>query len=175
MQKGGPGGPPFKPGAGNGTRTRDNYLGKVELYQLSYSRSSMYFALPSSGEPHTRSASRADLVLRTAIERGPSLMLGYPRKPRTSHYHRAGTLAIAQVPADLLFMLPGRWRQKPGKRSDIFPESSVLSRSGLPRGHPRIRVTQFSDGPQHALRVRPGSEGSYPDFPEATDLIYENR
>ncbi len=24
--------------AGNGTRTRDNYLGKVELYQLSYSR-----------------------------------------------------------------------------------------------------------------------------------------
>src|SRR5512137_1287808 len=26
-------------GAGNGTRTRDIYLGKVELYQLSYSRS----------------------------------------------------------------------------------------------------------------------------------------
>jgi hypothetical protein len=24
--------------AGNGARTRDNYLGKVELYQLSYSR-----------------------------------------------------------------------------------------------------------------------------------------
>ena len=24
--------------AGNGTRTRDNHLGKVELYQLSYSR-----------------------------------------------------------------------------------------------------------------------------------------
>ncbi len=29
-----------KNGAGNGTRTRDNYLGKVALYHLSYSRPS---------------------------------------------------------------------------------------------------------------------------------------
>ncbi len=28
----------LKNGAGNGTRTRDSYLGKVVLYQLSYSR-----------------------------------------------------------------------------------------------------------------------------------------
>jgi hypothetical protein len=30
-----------KAGAGNETRTRDHYLGKVVLYQLSYARSTM--------------------------------------------------------------------------------------------------------------------------------------
>jgi hypothetical protein len=30
---------PEKTGAGNETRTRDSYLGKVVLYQLSYARS----------------------------------------------------------------------------------------------------------------------------------------
>ena len=34
--------PPCRSGAGNGTRTRDIYLGKVVLYQLSYARSKGY-------------------------------------------------------------------------------------------------------------------------------------
>lgn len=35
-----------KDGAGNEVRTRDNHLGKVALYQLSYSRMNLFIGLP---------------------------------------------------------------------------------------------------------------------------------
>lgn len=36
----------LKDGAGNEIRTRDNHLGKVALYQLSYSRMKLFMDLP---------------------------------------------------------------------------------------------------------------------------------
>ncbi len=40
--------PPRRSGAGNETRTRDSYLGKVVLYQLSYARSKGYEEIMNS-------------------------------------------------------------------------------------------------------------------------------
>ncbi len=40
-----------KNGAGDGIRTRDNHLGKVALYQLSYSRSILYLVPEAGLEP----------------------------------------------------------------------------------------------------------------------------
>ncbi len=45
-------------GAGDGIRTRDINLGKVALYQLSYSRFVRYFPLSRDGSPAVNSTAR---------------------------------------------------------------------------------------------------------------------
>ena len=79
--------PAFKFGAGNETRTRDPDLGKVVLYQLSYSRSAVWL-VPTTGRHFTHPTSLVNLLsqllLSEAAGGGQVLFFGFRRQPLES-------------------------------------------------------------------------------------------
>src|SRR5687768_17577419 len=123
--------------AGNGTRTRDPNLGKVVLYQLSYSRN----AAKVSVGPYVRQARSGSWLQPECMHRVPDRPREQPRQRGVAPVAHGATIGVHDLGAQAMIE---RCSSKPPQdlRSIRSHEACALMREMLrSRRHPAHRAT----------------------------------